>query len=332
MKNKAYVKAISDFKSRKKLAEIEIFNYKEKFVVDKEIGFEKEGISFTDDLIFAASSGLFIWNVKQQICHKLLDGKFYGITRFQDWWLVSRSNNKGFRNHIKNERISDIVAIRIENYRIVELKVILWGIPGEVHQIDSLNGVLFVPHTDYNEVLTMNLQLENPPVSIMDCKSMFIDIEVPSHLNSLFIFENILHLIAHNFTMYSGKFSDLVKFDLERKKIIEVIPLYAHSAHNIYVTTGNFYYCDSNNKILYKNGVLFFKADKLLRGLSVTTQNIFVGGSDICFDTYKRFSGTGTIYNLSIDGELLGQMHFPEIGNIYEIRCFSTNDLAMMGK
>lgn len=281
-------------------------------------------------LLFTTSTGLFLYDEINQEYKKLLDGKYYGLTRYKNTWFAAHSNNKGNRNHIENNRITDISSFELgEKNQIENLKTILFGIPGEIHQIDVYKQRLYIPHTDFNQVLFIDLDTilsAQAPLNILNCKSFELPVYKYSHLNSIHIVKDKMYLIAHNFTMKTNKMSDLIVFD-SINNTTDIIPLNAHSAHNIFVDGNEYFYCDSNNKILYKNITPFFKAEKLLRGFSVTENHILVGGSDVCFDNYKRFSNNCDIYVLDRKTGLhLKTIKIPGLGDIYEIRQLFNKD------
>lgn len=137
-------------------------------------------------------------------------------------------------------------------------------------------------------------------------------------------------MIAHNYTMKTNKLSDLIIYNTKTNKQ-ELVNLNAHSAHNIFITKDNaIIYCDSNNKALIKNKETVFNSTKFLRGLSITENNIFVGGSDICFDDYKRFSSNSSIYVLDNQAKLQTEFIFDNIGDIYEIRQLNEKELSII--
>lgn len=315
----------------------EIKNYQAKirrsFQYDFSVEQHSSAAATADQLLFTTSSGVFIYDATNEKYVKILDGKFYGLTKYHNIWIASRSNNKGDRSHIKNNRISDICSFSItSNLEVQDLKVLLYGIPGEIHQIDVANNILYIPHTDFNQVLFIDINTclnSITPKTIFDCNSFGMDIYPHSHLNSVFILASNLYLISHNFTMKTGKLSDLVVVNLQSLKL-HLIPLKAHSAHNIYVNEKEYFFCDSNNKALHKNQFVLFEANKLLRGLSITSENILVGGSDICFNGFKRFSNNPSIYILSRkSGSHLKTIHFSGLGDIYEIRQLNQTDYSL---
>ena len=326
-----YALEIANLRNTQSLNEIE--NYNEKHITDKSVQYLLIGEKQSFSIIFSTSKGVFIIDTNKNVCKQILKGKFYGITKHNDYFFFARLGTNGERNFPKNERVSEICYSKIMNYKIKDLKIALFGIPAEVHQIENLAGKLIFPHTGYNQVLSIPFaEIFNSKhlLKIGACHSVELKLNEFSHLNSIFYKHKKLYLIAHNYTMKTGKLSDLVIYDTETNNQ-EIINLNAHSAHNIYVNEhDDKIYCDSNNKQLIKNNKIIFENDKLLRGLSVTSNKIFVGGSDICFDDYKRFSNNPSIYILNKYGILQTELIFNEIGDIYEIRQLEENELSVI--
>lgn len=322
---------VSELQNNKSLQEIE--NFQEKNITNKIIDFTKTGKRIEISIIFSTSKGVFILDTRKNICKQILKGKFYGITKHNDFFFFARLGTNGERDFPTNNRVSEICYSKITDYNITDLKIALFGIPAEIHQIENLSGNLIFPHTGYNQILSIpfnEIYKTNKPLKITSCNSIELELNKFSHLNSIFYKNNKLYLIAHNYTMKTDKLSDLVIYNTKTNNQ-ELVNLNAHSAHNIFINKKNeIIYCDSNNKKLVKNEKVIFEIDKLLRGLSITEENIFVGGSDICFNDYKRFSSNSSIYVLTKDGNLKTEFIFDEIGDIYEIRQFDEKELSII--
>ena len=283
-------------------------------------------------LIFTSSTGTYLL-LDERRCIKLLDGKFYGMTRFGDYWLLAHSNNRGKRDFLINERLSTILLIQIANDAIQSIRPLIWGIPSEIHQIDTFGQQLLFPHTGYNQVLTLNLSeiIDNNPSFISACTSYPLYLlSAFSHLNSIFVQNDAWHIIAHNYTFKSGKLSDYLIYN-PLLKAFDCFALNAHSAHNIYVdSSGAYFYLDSNRGHFKKNTQVVFTSPKFLRGLAVHEDLFIIGGSDINFSGYQRFSNTPTIYFIDKKTyHVLNSLKFPDIGDIYEIRLFNQPDYAL---
>ncbi len=321
---------ISKLRNAEGLQEIE--NYEEKHIINESIDFTLIGEEVDFSIVFSTSKGVFLLDTRVSICKQILTGKFYGITKHNDFFFFARLGTKGERDFPINNRVSEICYARIKEYCIEDLKVALFGIPAEIHQIENIGGNLVFPHTGYNQILSIpiaDIFQSSMPLKIDACNSIELKLNRHSHLNSVFYQKEQLYIIAHNYTMRTNRLSDLIIYDIETK-MQEIINLNAHSAHNIIVENDDKIYCDSNNKKLMRNESVIFEANKLLRGLSITEKNIFVGGSDICFDNYKRFSTNPSIYVLDKQGNLHAEFIFDGIGDIYEIRQLGNKELSII--
>lgn len=286
-------------------------------------------------IIFSAAKGVFIFRPKRRQLKKILEGKYYGITKYNDYWIIVRSNNYTPSNISgdKSRRQSDVCAVKIVDNCIIDYKILLWGIPGEIHQVDIFNDFFYLPHTGYNQILYLpvkHLLNSRIPKTILNCSSKALNIFSPSHLNSIYYdkLSKTIYLVAHNSTAHTGRFSDVLLLE-NHSTNPKVIKTKAHSAHNVVSIDGEIFYCDSNNSKLIQGEKCIFETDKLLRGLSITDSHIFVGGSEIDFTGKRRSTSDSCIYILSWKGGLISQFDFPSIGGINEIRQLNNFDYAM---
>lgn len=300
-------------------------------VADGRVELEIRGSWQSEPVVFSTSSGVYLLDGGEGTCTRLLSGKFYGLTTDGEHWYAARSNDLGE----KSVRLSDLSRFRIRGGRAEELEVLAYGIPGEVHQIDLIRGSLWIPHTGFNQILVMPLDRISgrgvePSLYFRRTRSIELDIPRPSHLNSVFYDHGAdrVYTIAHNLTAHTGRPSAIYRLDRRGGDVREVRTL-ARSAHNVYVCDGTLYYCDSERGMLRRNDEVIFRASKLLRGLSVTSDTMIVGGSDISFDRRARYSSDVTLYRLGSEGDLLADVHLPGLGNLYEIRQLRLDDHAM---
>lgn len=293
-----------------------------------ETEYSSDGVVPSNRVLFTTSSGTYLLDPKAKRVIRLLRGKYYGLAPFRETWLVARSNNYG----PKGRRISDVTAFTVYDGQIDQYYPILAYVPGELHQIDVCDSTLYVPHTGYNQLLAYDMSRFRPgrTDSFSACASVPLHLNSHSHLNSVFVDRDTQEvlLIAHNSTAHTGRTSDIVVLHRDSGRVV-VVPTSAHSAHNICRFQGNYMYCDSNNRKLMWGDRAIFTASKLLRGLSATRQCLFIGGSDICFDEDKRYSSNASIYVLDWSGNQIGQLDFPGVGNLYEIRQMDEPDLAL---
>lgn len=323
--NKVFKQSIKQSNLQTQQNKKQIRDFKERLCINQDLNYHWRDVELDFSIIFSTSKGVFILDAVNKVFKQILTGKFYGITKHKGFWYFARLGTEGKREFPVNNRVSEIYYGKILGHEILDLQLALYGIPAELHQIDSIKDCLTFPHTGYNQILNIpfsEIQGAKEPLEIKDCNSTELNLNEHSHLNSIFYNNNSMYVIAHNYTMKTNKMSDLIKYDL-RTKQQEVMRLEAHSAHNIHIDNeNNLLYCDSNNKKLVKNNKVLFERDKLFRGLLITDNNIFLGGSDICFKNDQRFSNNPSIYLLNLEGDLLNEFEFEALGDIYEIRQF----------
>jgi len=291
------------------------------------------------NIIFTTNQGVFVTSHSNHRIKQLLKGKFYGITKYRDYWIFARSNNYTPSKvpNDKSRRQSDICAIKLSENEIDEYFVLLWGIPGEIHQIDIFQDKLHMPHTGFNQVLSIPLSklFSNgkpiqKPKTMLACQSIALKIQPSSHLNSIFHSEEvgITYIVAHNSTAHTGRYSDILLL-YNGSSDVTIRHTQSHSAHNVCELEGKILYCDSNNWRLMREDDCIFKTNMLLRGLSVTDNLLFIGGSEIDFTGKKRDGSNCYVYVLNHDGELIAHHEFVGLGNLMEIRQLVHKDYGM---
>jgi len=279
-------------------------------------------------IIYSSSKGIFVFDKKNNISKQILKGHSYGITRSTNDWFAQRTVNRS-QPLPKHKRVSNIVRFRIKKFSVIELSTVILGLQGEIHQIDLIGEQLYVPYTGYNQILIYDLN-KNSYKRVTDLCSNKIELSIyeHSHLNSIYVDNNFIYCIAHNRTAHTNRSSELIRYS-KLDKTISIQDLNAHSAHNIININGSIYFCDSNNNKLFRDNNVIFQSKKLLRGLSMTDDRIYVGGSEIDFIENKRYSSDATIYILDTGGNQVGQLDFPGLGNIYEIRQLNGVDYSL---
>jgi len=299
-----------------------------KNIVNQNIDHNFDGDEDDISIIFSTSKGIFIFDKQNNISKQILKGHSYGITRSTNYWFAQRTVNRS-QPLPKHKRVSNIIKFDINNYSIKNLSTVVLGLQGEIHQIDLIGEQLYVPYTGYNRILNYNL-CKNPLKNISDFRSEKIELSIyeHSHLNSIYVNNHFIYCIAHNRTAHTNRSSELIRYS-KLDKTINIQDLNAHSAHNIININRSIYFCDSNNNKLIKDNDVIFESNKLLRGLSMTDDRIYVGGSDIDFIGDKRYSSDVMVYILDIEGNQVGQLDFPGLGNIYEIRQLNGVDYSL---
>lgn len=324
-------RALCIFHYKEKAARLELESYEERHFIDESFDVDLEmGTLPQFSILFSTANGLFHWDSIKGTRRKFLRGKFYGIAGRNNRWFFTRSNNQGDRDHLTNDRLSDVCEVLFEGNKPKACRPVLYGIPGEVHQVDFYQDQFLIPHTDFNQVLSFKIKdllASKEPLSIKSAIFHPIAAEPFSHLNSIYASEDTWFLVAHNFSWKTGKDSEVIRyFPKTQASTRETLP--AHSAHNYIPWKGEYLFCDSDRGRLFHGNQVLFEANAFFRGLSINRDYIFLGGSDICFDKNERRSQNSYIYIIDHAGSLCAKVVLPGLGDLYEIRQFSEVDFA----
>lgn len=332
MKKCFFSKSIEDYENGHELALDELSAFNPSVIREEKIYLKRKNQNIETDIIFTTSKGIFHLNGTNRIL-QIAQGVFYGLAFFEKRWYVTRSNQQGKRNFLLNERFSHIYTFDYSNLAKPLLIPVIRNIPKELHQIDVVDGNLVIPHTGYPQLLRIRIdtslhRIKSVPFDFADLECYQFPLDQFCHLNSIIHRGGKCYLIAHNYTAKSGKGSDLIITDNDFN-LLEVIPLNAHSAHNLFFYRDEIVFCDSQNKKLRSLRNIYFEADLFLRGLSINPSHIFIGGSPVNMQTLTDESGSSKIYILNRDLKLVDEIELSGIGKIYEIRQSSGVDLAM---
>jgi hypothetical protein len=327
-----YPKSIQDYERGHDMALIELATYNPRVSCNEQFYLKRKHHDVEIDVIFTTSTGVYHYTGTTGLS-QIAQGTFYGLAHRDNHWYVTRSNQIGKRNFLLNERFSHIYQFSFTPEIKPILKPVIQNIPKELHQIDFVNKSLIIPHTGYPQLLkaTIKETSANEDLSLLnftDVQCFQLPLEEFCHLNSVYHRDNKYYIIAHNYTAKSGKMSDMIVTD-ENFDLIEIIYLDAHSAHNIFFHQDEIIFCDSQNKKLRSVWNVYFEADLFLRGLSVNSSHIYLGGSPVNMQTFEEVSGNSKIYVLNREFQQVDEIEVSGIGKIYEIRQSSGFDLAM---
>ena len=256
------------------------------FVVDK----KKVNITF---LIATQSQGLLLYNNGEII--KLFKEKgFYGITKIDDYFYTFHQTGMH----------GNIISFKLINNKAIDIKIRIQGLSRGVHQIDFIKNNLYVTNTYDNSILVYNNLQNKKNIYWKDYNNIIYPNGKLSngrkssnynHFNSLFKYKEDMYLIAHNETKKTKKLSEI--YTINSLNIKKKDQLDGSNCHNIYVNNTTQIYCKSLEGILSINreDVIHHK-NIFTRGLSITSEHILLGGSDIQTNREKRGETNGYIY------------------------------------
>lgn len=282
--------------------------------------FSKKIIS-PGEFLVSTKNGLFYINNYRLF--KIMNGEFYGIT------TISKSQFFIYQKGLNNGKI--FLLEKVKN-KFVYKKTMLKNLSDGIHQIDFVNNKLFVANTynnsvdiyqyDYNLNSLHKIDDIYPNGRLVKGRRS----ENYSHLNSIFLENEMLYILFHNETSKSNKPSDIFVYDLKKSKVVQTIKTDSGNAHNILIYENNLFHLDSMGKQIKVNNLSYLKLDKFLRGLSVSTNFITVGGSDYA-KREDRNSAKGCIYFLSHRFKLLEVVTID--GMVQEIRKIDSVDFSL---
>lgn len=265
--------------------------------------------SFSESFVIGTTSG--IWVLKENTCRKISCGASYGITRIGKKWFACQYTGL----------FSQIVSFELDKYsRIPQYKYEETGLPSGIHQIDSYANELFTVDTQNNSIIRF---LKNGKRKIYypnkkDKKSNLNN----NHFNSVFITDHLVYVLAHNGMKDPKMNSEIYVLKKPSMKLLEIIKLPAHMAHNFAIFKDKMIFCNSLGGELIWGDKVFFKDEQFyLRGLSITDKSIVVGGSEFA-KRDRRPSTDCTIWFLDYTGELKREITLKKSGQVYEIRAF----------
>jgi len=219
----------------------------------------------------------------------------YGITRDHDgiWYAFHKTGLQG-----------RIVRFRIKDARVSEVGTVVWGLSRGVHQVDLVGGALLVADTYHNSIVEYRQPgtLRNRFWTSFDRRS-FPSGELTQarastnygHFNSLFASGGRIHVLAHNETMKTGRGSELYVLS-DNLQVLERRPVGGSNCHNYYVDDRYELVCRSVEGTVADHGVDVFRPGTFTRGLSVASDYLLIGGSDVEPDRERREQTDGYVY------------------------------------
>lgn len=220
--------------------------------------------------------GLLTVNSSGVFGHKYFKRRnVFGITkRDNQWWCFAEHANG-----------SKIVSFDLANdVRVAQDRIV--GCDNNIHQIDFIGDSLYVADTGNNRILVYDDVEEAVEFKYFD-RAIYPNgktFDKPSgnnygHFNSVFSQDGNLYVVAHNYSAYTEKKSELLKMDM-LGNILSRTMLEGYSCHNYYTDGTNDMFCDSDRGDVRSNGESVLHMDKMFfRGMSVAKDFIIVGAS-----------------------------------------------------
>lgn len=276
----------------------------------QEVLYEMEG-SLPKELAPALiATGTGLYQMSHQNVAQLLHGCFFGITRYQDNWLVFQKTGEWGR----------ILKFNLTGDRLQNLEVLIDDLAGTIHQMDVIDQRLFVIDPRSNRILIFDLrgrlQDEMYPVGKLSEGKTSPNY---AHLNSVYAHGDNIFVVAHNYTQKSGRPSELLIFDRRCLQLVERIENIGACAHNTIVLNGARLSCDSlSGRLRYGERVLL-ETGYFTRGLAMNDHHLLMGGS-MYGERAQRIGKDGFIYVLKRSFEKLCVVKLNGCGPIFDLR------------
>ena len=277
-------------------------------------------------VLFTTDEGLFEYDPALG-CRRLFAGHCYGLARSGETWIVTRTDRTDHdclrEVEDRRARSTHLFAFELGPAGARATRSVLWGIPGEVHQIDVVGDRLCFPFVAGDLLLSAPVAelLSAPaPRSPFALRPARIGVEGCTHVNSIYFDPAAarLWLVAHNDSKTTGRTSDLLREGAAGR--FERIPTAATSAHNVHAQGERWLVLDSGNgRVLSSEGELHH-CGRWLRGLCVGRDSLLVGASDVEPERLARHTSDTELVELKLDGKFSGSVRFQGIGPINEIR------------
>jgi hypothetical protein len=298
-------------------------------------------------LAVTTASGVFL-AANGKVC-RWLDGSYYGLTWDEkEVFLIRRGNTRTrsfpFRTLFPSRDLLLGYSLDKLNGPLRSRVVASLSKRIDVHSIDLFDGLIYCPLTSQNAILVCDPATNWKKVTRLGPRAYkrgaaYVDEYL--HLNSVFINEEQVLLMAHNDTSYTGRNSQIVK--VSRSSLLQgsgrgdpsvVVNSAGSHGHNIVAVGRDLYWCDSLNYAVRKNGKTIF-ADReayLSRGLDLDGQWMAVGGSKFEPDRKLRGRQDGkiTLLRYSDSGEVSvrSEVIIPGSGHVCDVR-FLKNSLSL---
>lgn len=273
------------------------------------------------DHIVASRQGLYA--VRPNECQLIAYGQFYGITIDRNAiYVFEACGQPRLRTNMGR-----IVCLRHNDGQIDSAEVIVRGIDNGCHQIDLIDGQLYVTDT-YNQRL-LRMTAEGGEV-----ESLYpLPLPEPitndgyAHINSVLAVGDAFYLLKHNNGVRSGIDSEIAVFD-RQWQLVDTVPLAGLACHNLAVLEGgSLISCGSLMGELVIPGRASIKVcDRMTRGLSIGADQVVVGGSAV-LTRDLRDQSQGEVYFLDREFRQIGSAMIP--GPVMEIRRIDGKDRSL---
>jgi hypothetical protein len=198
---------------------------------------------------------------------------------------------------------------------------VVQGLSGGCHQIDMIDGLLWVCDT-YNNRIRAYAQAgaglreaftATPPGELSEARAS----TNYAHMNSIWRGpDGRIFAFYHNETFKTGRPSEVAELD-DRGVELSRVPVQATNGHNVLLHGDRFVYCDSMDGRLRHGSEVVFEAGLFTRGLARAREHWLVGGS-VYGRREERAQLGGAVFVLNDRFQCVRTIELP--GMVQEIR------------
>ncbi|WDP88924.1 MAG: hypothetical protein HUN04_03925 [Desulfobacter sp.] len=266
------------------------------------------------EALFSTGTGLYLCG--QSAVTQLLAGEFFGITK---------GNDKQIYIYQKLKYSGRVLQLKLNGIKIPEVKIFRQNLPRNIHQIDFIDGDLWLTDPSNNCIRIFD-DKGKPKKHIYPLGRLKNGKQSPNygHLNSVFSTGDKVYVVAHNYTQYSNKKSSLLILDKRSLDVVETVSDIGVCAHNTIIYGDLFLHCDSMPGQLINNREIVFTAQHFTRGLAMNHEFILLGGS-MYGSKGERIGKNAFLYLLDLDFNLRCHWEFEGIGPMFDIRFIDTD-------
>ena len=273
------------------------------------------------DHLVATRKGLFV--ARPGAHRQIAYGQFYGIAIDGETIYAFEACD---RPRIRSNR-GRIVRLRHNAGRIESADVPARNLDNGCHQIDIIDGSLFVTDTYNQRLLRIPLDGGEPEHLHPLPAPIEGEPETYFHVNSLLACGDAIYLLLHNDSGRTDRDSQIAVFDRNWNRT-GTIPLSGQGCHSLaMLEDGTLLSCGSAaGEIVGSDGRAIKISNRMTRGLSVDAAQIVVGGS-VFLEREARDDAPGSVDFLTRDYRPLGSVELP--GPVMEIRRIDGQDRSL---
>jgi hypothetical protein len=273
------------------------------------------------DYLVATRKGLFV--ARPGAHRQIAYGQFYGIAIDGDTIYAFEACD---RPRIRSHR-GRIVRLRHRAGRIAHADVLVRTLDNGCHQIDIIDGALYVTDTYNQRLLRIPLDGDEPEPLHPIPAPVEGDPDSYHHVNSLLACGDAIYLLLHNDSGRTGRDSAIAVFDRLWNRT-GTIPLAGQGCHSLaMLEDGTLLSCGSAaGEIIGTDGRAIKISGRMTRGLSVDAAQIVVGGS-VFLEREARDDAPGSVDFLTRDYAPIGSVELP--GPVMEIRRIDGQDRSL---